>query len=190
MNAEESVDHPQLSELLVSLALGVDASELHGSLCGFLCGGGQSDAGRWLRDLAITEPDAPNRESGAESEQLRRVFEQTRLDLLDPELRFSPMLPDDDNPIEQRCAALTQWCRGFLGGLGMAGFSSGEDLSEECGEVLQDLYRIGASELTLGDQGKEEEDEAALTDILEYVRMGVLLIYSELRRSPKPSVLH
>ena len=53
MTAGEPVTHAQLGELLAARRFGIGASDLHGSLTGFLCGGGVTDARRWTAALEL-----------------------------------------------------------------------------------------------------------------------------------------
>ena len=53
MSATEPLSHDDLDALLVRLRLGVDASELHGSLCGYLAGGAAPHGGNLLAALQL-----------------------------------------------------------------------------------------------------------------------------------------
>jgi len=101
--------------------LAVDASELHGSLSGFLCAGGEALSSDWLPQLAL---------EGACGEVLQQLFVATSAQLRSPDFSFALLLPDDEQGLEQRADALVAWCRGFLGGFGMVADASAA-LSEE-----------------------------------------------------------
>jgi uncharacterized protein YgfB (UPF0149 family) len=174
--------HAELARALETLRLGVGASDLHGSLTGYLCAGGSAGADEWPAALEI-EPDADT----LRHEALRRLYRDCRAQLEDPDLGFEPLLPDPDAPVERRADALVEWCRGFLGGVGLSG-STTQDLSADASEVLADLARIAASRFEYDDA---EEDESALSEVLEFVRVGVLLLHTELTRPrgfSRPSV--
>ena len=64
-----------------------------------------------------------------------------------------------------------------IGGLGLAGNEGAQSLSASGEEVLADLSRIAASDLDTGDG---DEAEADLSEVFEYVRVGVLLLQAEL----------
>lgn len=148
------------------------ASDLHGSLTGYLCAGGRAGAEDWPAALEL-EPDAKG-----DHEVLRRLYRDCRAQLDDPDLGFEPLLPDSETPVEQRADALVEWCRGFLGGVGLSG-APVSALSPDATEVLADISRIASSRLDYDDA---EEDESALTEVLEFVRVGVLLLRTELTR--------
>jgi len=171
--------HAELARALESLRLGMGASDLHGSLTGYLCAGGSAGAEDWPAALEI-EPDP---KVALHDEALRRLYRDCRAQLDDPDLGFEPLLPASDAPVERRAEALVEWCRGFLGGVGLAGLATPQTLSADANEVLADLGRIAASRF---DYDNDEEDETALSEVLEFVRVGVLLLHSELLR-PRPS---
>jgi len=166
--------HAELARALQTLHLGMGASDLHGSLTGYLCAGGSAGVEEWPSALAL---DAG---SGVplHNESLRQLFRDCRAQLDDPDLGFEPLLPSLDAPVERRAEALVEWCRGFLGGIGLSGTVSG-GLSADANEVLADLGRIAQTHFAYDDA---EEDESALTEVLEFVRVGVLMLHTELMR--------
>lgn len=168
------MNHAELATALKTLRLGMGASDLHGSLTGYLCAGGRAGAEEWPRALEI-EPEASSTLNDA---ALRRLYTDCRTQLEDPDLGFEPLLPGAEAPVEQRAEALVEWCRGFLGGVGLSGVPP-RGLSVDATEVLSDLGRIAASRFDYDDA---EEDETALSEVLEFVRVGVLLLHAEMRK--------
>ncbi len=166
--------YAELATALKTLRLGVGASDLHGSLTGYLCAGGSAGAEEWPAALEI-EPDAT---TTLNDEALRRLYRDCRAQLEDPDLGFEPLLPAFNAPVERRAEALVEWCRGFLGGVGLSG-TPARSLSADANEVLADIGRIAASRFDYDD---ENEDETALNEVLEFVRVGVLLLHAEMRR--------
>lgn len=168
------ITHADLAAALATMRLGVGASELHGSLSGYLCGGGSAGAPALLTALEL-EGEAPTDDAG--QHLLNELYAETRVQLEDPELGFEPLLPEDSRPLAERGDALVEWCRGFLGGLGLGGQAGQRGLSAEGKEILHDLDAIAASHFSYDDA----DDEASLTEVFEFVRIGVLLLYAELR---------
>ncbi|HSS06931.1 MAG TPA: UPF0149 family protein [Rhodanobacteraceae bacterium] len=169
-----ALTHAELASAIETLRLGMGASDLHGSLTGYLCAGGKAGVEEWPTALEI-EPDA---KVNLHHEALSRLYRDCRAQLDDPDLGFEPLLPDADAAVERRADALVEWCRGFLGGVGLSG-SAQAVLSADASEVLADLGRIAASRFDYDD---DEEDESALSEVLEFVRVGVLLLHTELTR--------
>lgn len=187
IRSADPATHAELSEALSSLQLGMSASELHGALAGYLCAGGISPAREWLSALALEEVDDALGDAPAR-ELFDRLFSGCAADLEDPELAFDLLLPDDTEPMTDRAVALVDWCRGFLGGLGLSGADLEQGLSGEASEILGDLARIAATRFD--DDSGGEEDEQAYVEVVEYVRVGVLLLHNELARSPDDATRH
>lgn len=171
--------HAELAHALKTLRLGMGASDLHGSLTGYLCAGGSAGADEWPAALEI-EPDPVERGSASRlhDETLTRLYRDCRAQLDDPDLGFEPLLPASDAPVETRADSLVEWCRGFLGGVGLSGTAT-RLFSVDANEVLADIGRIAQSRFAYDD---ENEDENALSEVLEFVRVGVLLLHTELLR--------
>src|SRR5258706_981703 len=150
----------EISQTLARLEPGVGAAELHGSLSGFLCAGGRAEAKDWLSALAL-DGLAEAIDEGGEHELFDRLFAECRRELDDPELVFGPLLPDDEEAsLSERSAALVDWCRGFVGGLGLAGTDLGNARSQDAHEVLSDLSRIARTDV---DDAADPEGEEGYT---------------------------
>ena len=167
-------DHDQL--LPVARLLAATPPELHGGLCGYLSAGGQPLPQHWLEQLQI-QPVALDDQARDLLESLRRA---ATVLLDDPQMRFQPLLPDDDTPMADRVAALMQWCQAFLGGFGLAG-GSDQDGSASRREALTDLQRIAGFSY---EAGEDEEDETALAEIVEFVRVAALMLRQEAAPAP------
>jgi yecA family protein len=178
-----TITHAELGTALRELEFGVAASDLHGSLTGFLCGGGTASPRTWLQRLEI-EVD-PGVQTHARMDLLARLFTDCRARLEDQGFGFEPLLPGEDEPLSERADALVQWCRGFLGGLGLSGVNAERGLSDDGNEILRDFGAIAASQL---EYEGSEEDESALFEVLEFIRVGVMLLHAELAPPPAPTV--
>ena len=170
------ITHAQLGQLLANLRFGIDPSDLHGSLTGYLCAGGRADARGWLAALEL-QPDDAAAAAKADTAVLQQLFGECAAWLSDPDLRFEPLLPAAETPVDVRADALVEWCRGFLGGVGLAGANATHGLSPDCAEILRDFSTIAGSRFEYADS---EEDESALAEVIEFIRVGVLLLHSEL----------
>lgn len=177
------LDLPRLDEVeraLAEASIGIDAPELHGSICGLLSAGGRLPGGDWLQTLAV---EGPRPQPGSVIDRLRS---QTLMQLSDVECGFELLLPDESADLGDRVDSLGVWCRGFLGGFGL-GAPAPSGLSDDAREALEDLARIAQAELSF-EEG--EDDESALTEIVEFVRVAVLLLHSESGANSAHSTLH
>lgn len=180
MSDNDLPSYDQITDTVQRLRLAVEPAELHGSLCGFVCGGGAASPRDWLRQLALETPVA-----GAEAE-LSALFDASCAQLVDPQMSLRLLLPDEDAALGERADALIAWTRGFLGGFGLAG-GDRATLSEEASEALQDLSSIASAQLSYDDP---DSDEDSLTEIAEFVRVAALLLQGERQPLPDPSRLH
>ena len=165
-----------------------DAAEAHGSLCGLVCGLGDSGQSAWL---AETLPDGPadgqadGQANAAVAEQtgavLKALAVRTRAALEEAEMMFQPLLPDDAGPLAQRVDGLAQWCQGFNHGLFVAariGDAEAELGSGNTVEIVRDFGDL--AQAAVGDDEPDAEGEAAYAELVEYVRVSVQLVYEEL----------
>lgn len=159
------------------LGLAATAAELHGSLCGWLAGGGD-DVADWPARV-MADPALPTPLQGSALDLLRQA---TAARLEDGEFAFQLLLEDDDAPLRQRAQALFDWCHGFLGGFGLAAGAS-PPLSDEGNEVLQDLARLAGAQVQ--DIDEDDEDESALSELEEFARVAALLLHGDCVLGPR-----
>lgn len=150
--------------------LATPASALHGSLCGWLAGGGAVSAD-WPAKVLVDDTIAPPAPDSA----LSQLAEVSAAQLSDRDFNFQLLLPDDDTPLADRSGALFEWCRGFLGGFGLAA-GEARGLSDESREALEDIARLAAAQAQ--DDG-DDEDEDALEQLVEFVRIATLLLHGD-----------
>jgi uncharacterized protein YgfB (UPF0149 family) len=123
---------------------------------------------------------------------LQTLYQATVAALSSGEMEFDILIPADDRPIEERTQALTLWCTGFLYGLGTSA-ADPQRLPGELGEIVRDLTEITRADVDAGDT--QEANESALAELVEFVRVGVQLVFDELsplreRHTPPDHVLH
>jgi uncharacterized protein YgfB (UPF0149 family) len=175
MFANDSSQFQRLSQLLTPL----DLAELHGLLCGLLCTRINLDRDQWLRHAR--EALADDREfSPTTDELLGQLFDEgvSRIGSFDEPI--TPVLPDDDTPLRQRVNALGDWCQGLLYGLGLGEIGRGDQLSEESQEFLRDVADIAQIGFDTDEGG--ETDENAYAEIVEYLRVGLLMIQQDIEQ--------
>lgn len=90
-----------------------------------------------------------------------------------------PLLPGEDYPLHTQVDELGAWCRGYLLGLGVRAAADPRMASGDVGEFIADLMRIGDAELD--DSEAEAPQERALAEIVEFIRVGVQLVFEDLR---------
>jgi uncharacterized protein YgfB (UPF0149 family) len=168
--------YAEVAEALGRLGGGLGAADLHGVLTGYLCAGGEQ-LDELLRATALEHLLNPGTDASVR-ETIASLFVATHAGLAAADFRFAPLLPDAERPLPERVRGLLEWCQGFLGGLGAGGLRDVQQLSAEGREVLSDLAEIARTRV--GFDADEEVDEQALAELVEYARMGALLLREDL----------
>ena len=109
---------------------------------------------------------------------LDRVFASVLAGDRDTSMQFTLLLPSDIVVDSSRLSAVRDWCQGFLFGLGLGGEAVTTRLSMESRSLLNDFAEI--TRLDTGDADNSPENQSALIEIEEYVRVGVMLIGDDL----------
>jgi len=181
--SQEIPDFDSVNQALLRLNADIEAAELHGTLSGLLCVMG-NNASEHLAQLIPkgAKGDALDKEAY----DLVNICPVHILNALnDPEFGYELLLPSDEHDLAERTEAMAEWGHGFLSGLAIAGIQDFAKLPKEASEFCQDLgeiARAGISEMELS-----EEDEVAYEELVEYLRVGVLLIYELLNPSSSAS---
>lgn len=175
MGVPTDIDYDQVGRLLEVSPLHPTPSEAHGILCGLICGGDLDPLKTWfLYLLPTTDPTDPLLDESREG--LTALAMATHNEISDPDLGFNPLLPDDERPLVERATALYDWVRGFLFAFGVLGVRE-RDLSEQTREILRDFTDLTRMDLDALDD--HEENEEALAEVTEFIRVAAMLIDEE-----------
>lgn len=179
----QAVSYSQIQNVLAEARSLTEAAEAHGTLAGCLCATVAYRFEDWLLEIL---PEG--RAGDAATEVLRELFSSTAQALGAPQMLFSPLLPDDQQPIDARAGALAQWCQGFLYGLGASSLRDASRLPGEIGEIVRDFTEI--TRVGVDSADSDESNETAYAELVEFVRVGVQLLFEELeplREQPAPA---
>jgi len=156
-----------------------DAAEAHGTLAGALCALRPYTLDNWLSEILPEGRAAP-----PEAARLRALFDSTAVALQAEQMAFEPLLPGDEEPLQDRTAALGEWCQGFLYGLGTGRLQDIGSLSGDTAEILRDLTEITHVDVDPADG--IESNESAYAELVEFVRVGVQLLFEQLEPLRRP----
>ena len=92
------------------------------------------------------------------------------------------LLPDDENSLATRASAVSQWCQGFLYGIGLSGHAFEQQLTDEAREALEDIASFTRMDVAGIDES--EEEESALVEITEFLWVASMLIRETLLTDP------
>lgn len=162
-----------LSKALDKTTLKMHASQVHGVLAGLLCGK--------TNEVAWEELVTGEKENKAAHPLLQSLFELSQKQLNDELFDFQPLLPPDSVSLPERAEALTLWCQGVLTGLKKAEIKMVGREPGDVTEAIDDLVQV--AKMNYEEVVASEEDEAAYMELVEYIRMAVILIYQTMHDS-------
>lgn len=168
--------YSRLEQALTRIDCDYSPAEAQGIACGLLVINQSIDPTNWLKLLVTGDPkDFYVQEA---RQLLRELFATTRQQMNGVDLDFALFLPEDTE-LALQVDAMQAWCQGFGLGLASAGIKDFKKLPTDSREWVEDVVNIGASgEMDLDN---EDESEAALTEIIEYLRVGVLMMNEEMQ---------
>ena len=174
-----------LEPMLKEHGLAVTPSELHGLLCGMICGGMAVDGEQWLAPVSdyanqgetLTDGakmvvrsvfDAASTELGGLTQTL---FTSTAAELAEMEFNVELLLPAEGSELMLRAEALSEWVTNFISGLGLMGMDK-KQLSDDVTEAvaaLEEIAQLGV------DEDEDMQEQAMLFDnVVAYVPECVL----------------
>lgn len=182
------LEFDSVQNALEKLGATVDASEAHGTLCGLLldnCG-----MAVWLQHTLDVLPDSADALAVERLQVLKQLFEESREQLNTADMSFELLLPDDTDDFGVQLLGLSTWCMGFLYGFGVIAKNdaknNAEELDAQSQECLADLLEISKLD---HDEDESAETEDQLVEIVEHVRMAVLLLNEAINRvMPAPRI--
>lgn len=172
----QDIDYNELNAYLVNLGADQGAADFHGLICGSLMQKSDSSVTQALqRVMSVFDlDDIGLKQLEPLAQKLRQA---SRIQLEDDELSFSLLLPDDQVELPVRLSAVVKWCEGFLAGIGLV--QTGSDALEEKSlkEILNDIKAIISVQT---DVDENDENENYYSEIVEYIRMAVIMLFTEL----------
>lgn len=173
-NVPELPAYDEATRLLHEAGVPTGVAEAHGILTGLLCApeGAKVPWQELVLGRGAGQPPA------ALAQLLTDLRRATEARLSGVEYDFTPLLPGDEHGLAGQIEGLSDWCRGYLLGLHAGGVQEPERLPGDAGEIVRDIARISEAELDAA--GDDEEEARALTEIVEYLRVGVQLVFEEL----------
>ncbi len=168
--------YQDMTQALQRAGIAPDASECHGAMSAVICFMGQDGYTTWLGahlpelEAAVSNGDALASETGA---LMAAMYDQVCDQLMSGNLGFYLLLPDDDIDLEIRSQAMVHWCQGFMLGLNFVGVTDQNRLGGELQEIVQDITEI--SQMSIGGLEYTEEEEQSYAELVEYLKVGVML---------------
>jgi uncharacterized protein len=169
-------EYSEINDALNKTGATLPAAEAHGLMCGVICATRDENNPEWEK-LVLG-----NKKNQAAKNILRQLYISSHSQISHFALEFTLVLPDDAVDINERAEALGIWCQGFLVGLQQGTLTLSDKAEPEAAEALHDIAEI--AQVSYGDIASAEEDETAYVELVEYVRLAVLMLYHEFRNLP------
>jgi len=174
-----AIDFDDLSHVLMKMNAATEAAEAQGLLCGILCALGRVDKQSWMQQVIGEAVDPGDLLIKEVRESLEILYRESMESMYDDEYGFQLFLPDDDVSLEERINTISEWCQGFLLGFSMRSLDELEsETREEIEGLLEDFIEVTRIDAESGEDDTEDED--SFVEIEEYIRMGVIYIFTSL----------
>ncbi len=165
------------------------AAEVHGQLCGLLsvCDAPNAKS-LWFTTVLAAFQKNPGKltekaeVSSAALAELDQLYTSTYEQLESSDLDFSLLLQSESSQTLECMRSLADWCGGFVFGFGMGtgGRKDAENLPDDTTELIEDFQKISRFDCDDASADDNDQTEADLVEIEEFVRVGVLLIREEM----------
>ena len=176
------MDFEKLDSLRKSASIDMKLPEVHGGICSQIC----FDNDYFEEFVPLDQSDdgaSVSVQIGAYRKALLKIIDENAKTLKDGDLDFELIIPDENYTIQERAEALSIWCQGFIDGvsflLSEQGLKIDQSENKESFEIIEDFTQI--STLDSHSINEEVDEELALMELIEFVRLSVQMIYDEFR---------
>ncbi len=180
-----NLDLEQLTAITGQAEMIFSPVEMHGVLAGLLVVDKALTEHQYLECLVGQDPTIPLTENVTDA--LQQLLEDTKTMIESDNFEFEPLLPDDGYALADRLNAASGWARGFILGLSRQGVNANKITSPDVSQFIHDLTEISTSEYEVDDS---EESELIYVELVEYLRMGAILLQEELQPVATTQPLH
>lgn len=166
-----------LSEFLATLEYSYELSEIQGMCLGIICTGRSKEMTYWQTQIEKTILGEELNPLPNDCKQLlEKLLKMSFQDLTHPMLQLTLLLPDDDMPMEMRLKAVSDWCKGFIYGLGLGSPEPAIWSQPNVKEALEDIAQIQKIDTQPEDSNESEKD---YVELVEYLKIATILIFEE-----------
>lgn len=184
------MDFDQIQEALAPYPELESPSFIQGMLIGLICGDNDIEESVWIKKLLEEAQAKSVKESFLRA--LDEMFQSTNKGLNGSGFELTLCLPEDNETVAVRALMLGQLCEGFIYGLGLIGRGGEQDkLSRDVQEILSDFGSIAQIDVEglAKDETSAEAEEDDLMQLVEFVRVGMLMVNEELNPTQAPPIM-
>lgn len=170
-------EYAEVAAVMQRCGMPQSPAESQGFALGLLVAGVSEPLQLWQKEL-YSDFDPADVLAGECRAVLDRVFAGVFAAERATPMQLTLLLPPDIMVDGARVGAVRDWCQGFLFGFGLGGERVAARLSDQSRELLQDIAEI--TRLDTDDVENNTENQSALIEIEEYLRVGVMLMRDDL----------
>jgi uncharacterized protein YgfB (UPF0149 family) len=156
----------------------LSAAEIHGMMLGYLSTNPEPCFKTWT--LLVDDLLSWNELEVATQDQLSKLFLSANMELVQHILDLTMALPSDQESLLSRLTAMSDWCRGYLYGVGLSTPSKFLFENSHVCELLNDITQFSQVELEVD---PVEESQLALNQIIHHIQMSVQIIYAQCKQN-------
>jgi len=170
----------EAADSLFNAGLTLNPSSLHGALVGLLGAGFNPSTEQHLTaTVAALEKSLAVELRGDLVDFVARLSLATLSSIQDADYTFQPLLPPEDDALEDRLMSISDWTGGFLSGF-TQGITYREAVNEPIAGLTADALKDMAAIAQVDSEQMETEDaERQLEEIIEYLRFAAINIVNE-----------
>ncbi|UNM95212.1 YecA family protein [Ignatzschineria rhizosphaerae] len=167
-------------DLLQAQFKGLNLAEAQGVLVALLYSTSFDHFKDWLQELDHIRFD----ESPLNEEILKILYDKTLDEMNSTEFNLRLLIAEEEH-LKERVQGFIRWCHGFSYGFGLSSELYAR-LDEDGKDFIRYIVEFSSldTEEVLESLGNEE-DKLALEELVEFVRMGALMLYFHLKDQPK-----
>ena len=172
----QKFEYDDITSALERFGIAADAAECQGAISATACMNGPNGFQLWLDSYLEELQDRMNEGDAVAKETfdlMQGLYQQVCRQLQNGEFEYALFLPDDEINLEMRTEAMAHWCQGFLMGLRYSGVTDFSKFTGELSEIIDDITEI--SQVSAGQLEYSEEEEQSYAELVEYLRVGVML---------------
>jgi uncharacterized protein YgfB (UPF0149 family) len=170
-----------LTEFLALHDCPYEPSEIQGLCLGIICTGRQQNPDYWHAQIEKTLLGEEVSHLPLDCAQLlQNLLKNCFQSLTHPHFELTLLLPDDSMPIEVRLKAISDWCKGFIYGLGLGSPEPAVWNQPNIKEALEDIAQIQAIDTQPVENDDSEKD---YIELVEYLKIAAILIFEECSES-------
>lgn len=177
---EDMPSWDEAADSLFNAGQTLNPSALHGAMAGLLGAGfSPHNEQHFSATVAALEKALAIDLTGDLVDFVSRLSLATLSAIQDADYTFQPLLPSDDNSMEERLMSVSEWSRGFLSGFTQGitqREAAGEPIPGMTAEALKDMAAIAQVD---PEETDSEEAERHLDDVIEYIRFAAINIVNE-----------